>query len=138
MSDPTTEQPPGALMSFLKNAQTQTVLRAALAPSGIVGVKLIEWGFPGAQLGGLAEIVIQVAPFVAVLAWSLAVKTHKAIITQAAKILADRQQGAIIINPAAAAPGVLKAVIDPALANVVPATPAAITAATSPTSGLTP
>lgn len=134
----TTDQPPGAVMAFLKNEQTQAVLRAALAPSGIAGVKLIEWGFPGAQLGGLAEFLIQVLPFVVVLAWSLAVKTHKSIIAKAATILADRQQGAIIINPAAAAPGVLKAVIDPALANVVPATPAAITAATSPTSGPTP
>lgn len=122
---------PDKVSSFLKSQQFQATLRALLAPSGVVGVKLIEWGFPGTQLGPVTELLVQVAPFVAALAWSLAVKTHKAIIAQAAKILADRQQGAIIINPEAATPGAVKAVADPSLTNVVATgTPEAIKVAT--------
>lgn len=120
------------IIAFLKDAKTQTVIRAMLAPSGVVGLRLVQWGVPGTNLGPLTELIIQVLPFAATLAWSLAQKTHKALIAEVATILADRQQGAIIINKNVASDGAAKAVADPALKNVVAAgSTAAIEAATT-------
>lgn len=114
------------IVGWLKSPQGIMAMQVALAPSGVIGIKLAHWfGLDPDQLGWLANEVIQFAPFIVVGTIQLARSTHRAIITQVAQILAERQlngqpSGTIIIN-ASAADGAAKAVNDPALTNVVSA-----------------
>lgn len=124
------------IVDWLKSPQGIVAMQAVLAPSGVIGVKLLHWGVPSADLGWLTTEIIQFAPFIVIGAIQLARSTHRAIIGQVAEILAKRQlngqpSGTIIIN-ATATDGAAKAVADPALQNVVPAgSPAAIQAASA-------
>lgn len=124
------------IVDWLKSPQGIVAMQALLAPSGVIGVKLLHWGVPSADLGWLTTEVIQFAPFIVVGGIQLARSTHRAIISQVAEILAKRQMdgkpaGTIIIN-SGASDGAAKAVADPALENVVPAgSPAAIQAASA-------
>lgn len=86
MSDVTINK--GQVMTWLQSPKVQAVIRAALAPSGVVGIRLVQWKFPEADIGPLTDIVVQGLPFALVLAWSLAVKTHDAIINKAAQLIA--------------------------------------------------
>lgn len=127
----------GKVKAFLDSPQGQAAIRALLAPSGIVGLWLVKWGFPGTDLGWVTDIIIQATPFVISFVWSLAEKTHRAIIAQAAKILADRQQGTIIIKQGAV-DGAAAAVADPALKNVVSAGSSAAFVAANDTTPVNP
>lgn len=123
-------------MAFLAGPQGQSIIRRALSGSGVLGVWLVHKGFPEAELGQLTDIIIAAAPFVVTEVWAQIGKTHAAIIGQAAKILAAKQEngqpvGTIVISPGAS-DGAAKAVADPALTNVVPAGSTAAIVAAAP------
>jgi hypothetical protein len=125
------------LMAFVAGPQGQSIIRRALSGSGVAGVWLIHHGFPEADLGSTADIIVMAAPFVLTEVWAQITKTHAAIIGQAANILAARQPngrpiGTIVVGPGAT-DGVLAAVGNPALANVVSSGSAAAMIAASPT-----
>lgn len=119
------------LADWVKSPQGTIAIQAMLAPSGMAGIWLTrKLGLNPDQLGWLATTAIQVLPYLIVGGFQIAQSTHRAIIAQVAKILADRQAGTIIINQNAT-DGAAKAVADPALLNVVAAgSPAAVAAAT--------
>lgn len=120
------------ITTWLKTPQVQASLRAVLSASGVVGIQLVKWGFPQASLGGLTEAVIYVAPFLIAYAWSLATKTHEAIIQKAAEIIAEGHasagaQAAIVSATGKAIPGA-SVVVDTSKA-----TPAVAALAVDPT-----
>lgn len=88
------------VFAFFSDPKTQATIRAwIVAPSGYLAVQLGKWfGVDATQLGFVATWAIYLAPYAVVYAWSIAQKTHAAIIKQAAVILADKQAGSIIIN----------------------------------------
>lgn len=133
MTDPNTTAPKTitqALVDWVKSPNGIMVISAMLAPSGVLGIKLIHWfGLSTDQLGWLTTEAIQFAPFVIAGVIQGIRSTHQAIISQVAKLLADRKAGTIIIN-SNATDGAAKAVADPALLNVVAAgSPEAVAAA---------
>lgn len=139
MTDTSDTAPPSLqqrVMAFMTGPAGQSIIRRALSGSGVLGVWLVHRGFPEADLGPLTDFIVAITPFVLTEIWAQITKTHKAIIGQAAKILAERQingqpSGTIIISQGAG-DGAAKAVADPAMPNVVPAgSPAAMAAATS-------
>lgn len=91
------------VFAFFADPKTQATIRAwVVAPSGYLAVKLGKWfGVDATQLGFFATWAIYLAPYAVVYAWSIAQKTHAAIVAQAAAILAKGQTGSIIINASA-------------------------------------
>lgn len=91
------------VFAFFADPKTQATIRAwIVAPSGYLAVKLGKWfGFDATQLGFIATWAIYLAPYAVVYAWSLAQKTHAAIVAQAAAILAKDQTGSVIVNASA-------------------------------------
>lgn len=79
------------LLAFATGPQGQSLIRRALSGSGIAGVWLVHLGFPQADLGPLSDFIIVILPFVLAEVWAQFTKTKAAIVSQAAKIVADRQ-----------------------------------------------
>lgn len=120
------------VFAFFADPKTQATIRAwILAPSGYAAVQLGKWfGWDATQLGFIATWAIYLAPYAVVYAWSIAQKTHAAIVAQAAAILAKEKTGSIIIN-ASAKPSLQAVAEDGNHENVVSAaTPEAKQAAT--------
>lgn len=99
------------VFTFFKKPQVQDAIRLWIAgPSGWFAVHIGKWfGLNTDELGMIATWAIYLAPFAIVSAWSLAQKTHQAIIDQAAKILAENKSGTIVVNPATATPKLVEA-----------------------------
>lgn len=140
-SDPAGQNLREKVMAFITGPAGQSLIRRALSGSGVAGVWLIHKGFPAADLGSLADGIILIAPFIVAEVWSQFTKTKAAIVTQAAKIVADRQgqpstiagemaTGALVkavstmpgvqvaVDTKAASPPVAAVALDPAVANV--------------------
>lgn len=124
------------ITEWFQRPKVQATIRASLMASGVLGDKLVHWGFPQADLGWLTEAAIYVLPFAAGYIWSLAVKTHERIIQEAAKLVAAGQaspkaqaaivaatgQGvpgaSVVVDPTEAAPAVRAVATDPAAPGV--------------------
>lgn len=91
------------VIAFFKNPQVQDAIRLWIAgPSGWFALHVGKWlGLNTDQLGMVATWAIYIAPFAVTSIWSLAQKTHQAIINQAAEILARQKAGTIVVQPSA-------------------------------------
>lgn len=104
----------------VSSPKAQGVIRAVLAGSGFIGVKLLKWGFPSADLPVLADMAVYFIPMIAAAAWSIYDKLEARVVERAGEILAKREAGAIVLT-AAAPPKLAKLAYDDAQTNVLAA-----------------
>ncbi len=94
----TKEQIKEKVKEFFANQQVQVVIKGAFASSGVIYTTLGGWGFSPEQTGLVETMVINLGPGVVVGTWELLQRTHAAIVSKAAEILAKRNAGSITVN----------------------------------------
>ncbi len=91
-------------VDFVSSPKAQVAERAFLSASGWGGLHLMQWlGINPVQTGSLTEVIVQLTPAAAGLAWGLYNMIETKIVARAGAILADRKAGAVVIAPTAPA-----------------------------------
>ncbi len=89
-------------IAFTTSPKFQVAERAFLGSSGWFGIHVMQWlGINPVQTGSLAEVLVQLTPALAAMAWGLYTMLEAKIIARAGQILADKQAGTVVIAPTA-------------------------------------
>ncbi len=89
-------------IAFVTSPKAQVAERAFLGSTGWGGIHLMQWlGINPVQTGSLTEVIVQLTPVLAAMAWGLYAMLEAKIIARAGQILADKQAGTVMIAPTA-------------------------------------
>lgn len=94
----TKQQIKDAVAAFFANQQVQVFIKGAFASSGVAYSLLEHRGLSPEQIGLAQTLVTNFGPMAVVGAWELMQRTHAAIVSKAAEILAAKQAGSITVN----------------------------------------
>ena len=127
MTDSNQQQEPQSVAdkvkAFFVNKNVQTTIQVAFAMGGPAYLFLSgKLGLDGQQIGLVYQAVIMFAPGVIVWLIQMAQRTHTAIVLEAARILAARQAGGVVItDPGKAPAAVVAAANNPNVPGINPA-----------------